>query len=110
MSDLVTRLETMLNSGQDNLLLRFGLGKAYAEQALYDKAIVHLERALQLDPNHSSSGFWLGRSYFEAGNLIKAHEVFISALATAQARGDNQTIKMIYVFLRRIDKQRNVCH
>ncbi|MEZ2720745.1 tetratricopeptide repeat protein [Paenalcaligenes hominis] len=108
MSDLVTRLETMLNSGQDNLLLRFGLGKAYAEQHSYDKAIMHLERALELDPNHSSSGFWLGRSHFEAGNMSKAQEVLATARATAQTRGDNQTIKMIDVFLRRINKQQNI--
>ena len=108
MSDLVTRLEDMLNTGQDNLLLRFGLGKAYAEQEQYEKAIMHLKRALELDPTHSSSGFWLGRSYFEVGDLTKAHDVFETARITAETHGDIQTVKMIDVFLRRIAKQRSV--
>ena len=50
MGPLIERLENMLASGNDNLLLRYSLGKAYAEQEAYDQAIAHLEQAVKFDP------------------------------------------------------------
>lgn len=63
MDPLIKRLEKMLASGNDNLLLRFSLGKAYADMELYDQAISHLAQAVIFDPMHSSSWFWLGRAH-----------------------------------------------
>lgn len=60
-SPLIQRLEAMLAAGNDNLLLRFGLGKAYAEAEQFEQAILHFEQAILLDATHSSSWFGLGR-------------------------------------------------
>src|SRR5690606_5646724 len=104
MSPLIQRLEAMLEAGTDNLLLRFGLGKAYAEMQQYDQAIAHLKQAIQFDAMHSSSWFWLGRAQFEHGMLDDAEKTLDKAVQVATEKGDSQTVKMAQVFLRRVKK------
>lgn len=104
MNPLIQRLEKMLEAGSDNLLLRFGLGKAYAEMQQYDQAIAHLERAVVFDPMHSSSWFWLGRAQYEHGRFDDAERNLDKAVQVASERKDSQTVKMAQVFLRRIGK------
>src|SRR5690625_6019554 len=59
------RLFGMLDQGHDNLLLRFGLGKALTEDGQADQAITHLLKAVEFDETHASSWFWLGRAYLD---------------------------------------------
>jgi tetratricopeptide (TPR) repeat protein len=106
MSPLIQRLEAMLEAGTDNLLLRFGLGKAYAEVQQYDRAISHLQQAVLFDPMHSSSWFWLGRAQYEHGMLDEAQKTLDKAVQVATEKGDSQTVKMAQVFLRRVGKAR----
>ena len=106
MSPLIQRLEKMLEAGNDNLLLRFGLGKAYAEMQQYDQAISHLEQAVVFDAMHSSSWFWLGRAQYEDGRLDDAEKTLDKAVQVATQKGDSQTVKMAEVFLRRVKKAR----
>ncbi len=106
MDPLIERLETMLESGNDNLLLRFSLGKAYTEMQRYDQAITHLEQAVVFDPTHSSSWFWLGRAQYEHDKLGQAQENLDKAVEVATEKGDQQTVKMAQVFLRRVQKAR----
>ena len=106
MSPLIQRLEKMLEAGTDNLLLRFGLGKAYAEMQQYDQAISHLEHAVVFDAMHSSSWFWLGRAQYEDGRLDEAEKTLDKAVEVATQKGDSQTVKMAEVFLRRVRKAR----
>lgn len=104
MSALITRLEQMLASGNDNLLLRFGLGQAYAQAQDWLAAQTHLLVAVEQDPLHSGSWFWLGRVQFEAGLVEQARASLNQAVQVAGQQGDNQTVKMAQVFLRRLDK------
>lgn len=106
MSPLIQRLEAMLEAGTDNLLLRFGLGKAYAEMQEYDRAIPHLEQAVSFDAMHSSSWFWLGRAQYEHGMLDEAEKTLEKTVQVATEKGDSQTVKMAQVFLRRVKKAR----
>jgi hypothetical protein len=41
---LANNLETMLARGQDNALVRYGLGNEYLKRKEFDKAAVHLRR------------------------------------------------------------------
>lgn len=107
MSPLIQRLEKMLEAGNDNLLLRFGLGKAYAEMQQYEQAISHLEQAVLFDAMHSSSWFWLGRAQYEHGRLDDAEKSLEKTVQVATEKGDSQTVKMAQVFLRRIKKAGN---
>jgi len=45
----IEALQKMLDQGQDNLLLRFGLGQALLKDGQTTEAIIHLEKALEVD-------------------------------------------------------------
>lgn len=73
------RLFGMLDQGHDNLLLRFGLGKALTEDGQADQAITHLLKAVEFDETHASSWFWLGRAYLDDEQYDQAEQAFEQA-------------------------------
>ncbi|AHV93458.1 tetratricopeptide repeat protein [Bordetella holmesii] len=105
MQGLTERLEAMLAKGQDNMLLRFSLGKAYVEAQRYALAIAHLRTALAFDPNYSIAWKWLGRALLESGDAAGARQAWESGTQAARSHGDQQLIKELTVFLRRLEKQ-----
>ncbi len=105
MQGLTERLESMLAKGQDNMLLRFSLGKAYAEAQRHAPAIEHLRAALAFDPKYSVAWKWLGCALLEAGDAAGARQAWESGMEAARGHGDQQVIKELTVFLRRIEKQ-----
>ena len=68
MQGMTERLEAMLAKGTDNMLLRFSLGKAYAEQDCYGDAERHLRVALEFDPDYSVAWKWLGKACLGQGD------------------------------------------
>jgi len=98
------RLLAMLDQGHDNLLLRFGLGKALVEDDKATEAVPHLLKAVEFDETHASSWFWLGRAYLQDEDYPQAQEAFTQARKHAQEKGEQQTVKMVDVFERRLKK------
>ncbi|WMD22520.1 hypothetical protein RAS12_09125 [Achromobacter seleniivolatilans] len=105
MEGMIERLEAMLAKGTDNMLLRFSLGKAYAEQDCFQEACEHLRAALVFDPAYSVAWKWLGKACLGLGDKDGAREAWNSGLQAAQARGDKQVEKELQVFIKRLDKQ-----
>ncbi|MGV2905258.1 tetratricopeptide repeat protein [Achromobacter sp. AGC25] len=105
MEGMIERLEAMLAKGTDNMLLRFSLGKAYAEQDCFREAEPHLRAALAFDPAYSVAWKWLGKACQGQGNLDGARAAWTAGLEAAQARGDKQVEKELQVFIKRLDKQ-----
>ncbi|MBV7485995.1 tetratricopeptide repeat protein [Bordetella sp. BOR01] len=108
MDGLIERLEAMLAQGQDNLLLRFSLGKAYAEREAYGTAIPHLRAALAFDPGYSVAWKWLGKAQQGQGDLAGARASWQAGVDAAQARGDQQVVKELQVFLKRLDRAQHM--
>ena len=104
MDDLVKRLEAMLAKGQNNAMLRLSLGKAYTEQEQYDVAAPHLRAALELDPQYSVASKWLGKALQGQGDIAGARQAWQNGIEAAQTRGDQQIIKELQVFLKRLDR------
>lgn len=104
MREMIDRLETMLAKGADNMLLRFSLGKAYAEQECYGDAETHLRASLVFDPAYSVAWKWLGKACLGRGDKAGARAAWESGLKAAQARGDKQVEKELLVFIKRLDK------
>jgi len=102
--DLSKRLEAMLAKGQDNLLLRFSLGKAYAEREEYAAAISHLRAALDFDPGYSVAWKWLGKALQGQGDLAGAKAAWQAGVDAAHAHGNQQLVKELQVFLKRLDR------
>jgi predicted Zn-dependent protease len=104
MEGMIERLEGMLAKGTDNMLLRFSLGKAYAEQDCFREAEEHLRASLAFDPAYSVAWKWLGKACLGRGDKAGARAAWESGLQAAHARGDQQVVKELQVFIRRLDK------
>ena len=99
----IENLKKMLDSGQDNPLLRFGLGSAYLKAGEVEQAIEHLAHAVELDPEYSAAWKLYGKALVQAGDG-RAAEVLNRGIAVAEAQGDVQAVKEMQVFLRRLEK------
>ena len=99
------RLEAMLAAGQDNPLLRFGLGNNYCNEKAWPRAIEHLKALLEQDANHSAGWKLLGRALAADGQTDEAIAVYQQGLEVAAANGDKQVVREIEVFLRKLEKQ-----
>ncbi|MCY1210517.1 hypothetical protein D9M72_222100 [compost metagenome] len=104
MEGMIERLEAMLAKGTDNMLLRFSLGKAYAEQDCFREAEEHLRASLAFDPAYSVAWKWLGKACLGRGDKAGARAAWESGLKAAHDRGDQQVVKELQVFLKRLDK------
>ena len=100
----VNALLKMLESGQDNLLLRFGLGQTLLKQGEARQAIQHLQKAVEFDPQHSAAWKLLGRALAEQGDPAGAASAWRHGIEAAAARGDVQAAKEMRVFLKRLEK------
>jgi tetratricopeptide (TPR) repeat protein len=95
-------LETMLQSGQDNALLRFTLGQAFMRHNKYEQAISHFAIAVELDPNYTAAWKNYARALEKAGKLNQAIKAYTFGLKVAEKNGDMQALKEMRVFLQRI--------
>lgn len=102
---LVENLESMLASGRDDALLRFSLGNAYLAQEPA-RAVEHLARAVELDPDYSAAWKIYGKALTAAGRDEDAAAAYRNGIEAATRNGDIQAAKEMGVFLRRLQRQR----
>ena len=100
----IETLQKLLDQGQDNLLLRFGLGQALLKDGQISEAIIHFEKALEFDPAHSASRKLLGKAYATNGDSDKAIEIYSKGIELTEQKGDIQAAKEMKVFLKRLLK------
>ncbi len=98
----IENLEKMLSSGQDNAMLRFGLGNAYYQAHDFHSAATHLEKAVSLDPDYSAAWKLLGKSLTECKETDRAVKAFEKGITCAEKKGDIQAAKEMKVFLKRL--------
>ena len=101
MSDLIERLEGMLENGEDNALLRFSLGNAYLSNDP-NTASTHLRRALEFDPQYSAAWKNLGKALSDSGDQSAAITTYRRGIEVAEGKGDKQAAKEMQVFLKRL--------
>lgn len=97
-------LQKMLENGQDNLLLRFGLGQALLKQGDYTSAINHFEKSLEFDPQHSAAWKLLGKALAGNEQIEQARIAYQQGIKVAESKGDIQAVKEMRVFLKRLEK------
>lgn len=98
---VIDNFENMLAQGQDNALLRFGLGQAYLKEQQAEAAIEHLRKALEHDRQYSAAWKLLGQAYSEAGRTEEAKASYEQGIQRAETKGDMQAAKEMRVFLKR---------
>lgn len=104
MTGLAERLSARLEAGADSHVLRFALGTDCLKRGDNPAAIVHLARAVALDPDYSAAWVQLGRARFVAGLTQEACTAWQSGIAAAERRGDIQSARQMQVFLKRASK------
>jgi len=101
---LVDNLEAMLEGGRDDALLRFSLGSALLDKQRPGEALVHLQKAVTHDPGYSAAWKLLGQAQLASGNAPEAADTYRKGIAAASKKGDQQAMKEMQVFLRRLEK------
>ncbi len=92
----------MLADGKDSTLLRFSLGHVYLQASDYAKSAMHLEVAVEKDPNYSAAWKLLGKAYAAMKDADRARAAFDSGIAAAERQGDKQAAKEMQVFRKRL--------
>jgi Tfp pilus assembly protein PilF len=100
---MIERLESMLASGKDGALLRFGLGSEYLKAGSPERAAMHLREAVSKDPGYSAAWKLLGKA-LEALDAQAAAQTYRHGIAAAESRGDKQAAREMAVFLRRLER------
>ncbi len=95
-------LEKMLAQGQDNALLRYTLGSICLKEKAYESAAEHLQRALEMDEQHSASWKLYAKALTQLGRTDKAIAAYDQGIAVAEAKGDVQAVKEMQVFRKRL--------
>ncbi len=101
---ITDNLEKLLAAGQDNAMVRFGLGNAYLQQQEYAQAIEHLRAALAHDRHYSAAWKLYAKALAAAGLDGEAIAAYQDGIAIAEAKGDIQAAKEMKVFLKRLTK------
>ena len=94
----------MLARGQDNALLRYGLGVEYLKLKQYEKSIEHLHKAIAHDGNYSAAWKFLGQALAAANRTQEAVKAYERGIGIAEEKGDKQTAREMRVFLKRLRK------
>lgn len=100
----IEALRKLLAKGQDNAMLRFGLGKALLDSGDPEEACEHLRACVAHDPDYSAAWKLLGNAWHRRGEHNAAREAWHEALAAAARKGDKQTEREVQVFLKKLDK------
>jgi len=101
---ILDNLEAMLARGQDNALVRYGIGAEYLKLNQFDKAAEHLRQAVEKDPKYSAAWKLLGKALADAGHKDEAIRAYESGIKVAEEKGDKQAAKEMAVFLKRLQK------
>jgi len=103
MSDkIITNLQSMLDQGQDNALVRFSLGNAYLNSKDYEQAIEHLAQAIKHDSEYSAAWKLYGKALAGAGKNDEAITAYQQGIMIAENKGDIQAAKEMKIFLKRL--------
>ena len=94
----------MLDAGKDGALLRYSLGNEYTKAGDAETAVLHLRRAVELDPDYTAAWKLLGRALADSGHRDEALTAYTAGIAVAIRRGDKQAQKEMQVFARRIER------
>ena len=103
-SAALSSFERMLASGKDGAMLRYSLGNEYLKADDAHAALVHLERAVELDPLYTAAWKLYGKALLAAGRDDDALVAWRRGIDVARGKGDRQAEKEMSVFARRIEK------
>ena len=100
----INKFLSLLESGNDNALLRYSLGNEYFKINDFDNAIIHLDKSVELNPDYSAAWKMYAKALVESGQKEKAIKTYEQGISVAKKNGDMQVAKEMNVFLNRLQK------
>jgi Tfp pilus assembly protein PilF len=101
----IDTFQALLDKGNDNALLRYSLGNEYFKENKYEQAILHLEKAIELDPKHSAAWKLYAKALAANQQTAEAINAYEKGIVIAETNGDIQSAKEMNVFLKRLNKE-----
>ena len=98
----LAQFEKMLAAGNDSALLRFSLGSELLNAGNAAAAVEHLRAAVAADPSYSAAWKQLGKALVRIDDRKGAMAAFEQGIAAATAKGDQQAMREMTVFLKRL--------
>jgi len=98
-------LESMLEAGRDDALLRYTLGNEFLKSGEPAVAAAHLRKAVQHDPGYTAAWRQLGKALEGSGDVSGALDAWEKGAIVAAASGDVQAGREMAVFARRLKKK-----
>ncbi len=102
---MIEGLEKLLKQGKDSPELRFGLGNAYLNDQQPQQAELHLRACVQQKPDYSAAWKLLAKALQQQQQLQAALDTYRQGITIAEQQGDEQTLKEMQVFYKRLQKQ-----
>ncbi len=102
MTELSSRLEAELERGRDSSLLRFALARSLMASGAAEKALVHLDAAVEMSPTYSAAWGQLGKCKELLGDTEGAVAAWLTGSRTSLDNGDIQAHRQMEVWLRRM--------
>lgn len=103
MSNIET-FKSLLEKGNDNALLRYSLGNEYLKESNFEEAIIHLNKAIELNENYSAAWKLYAKALAENNQSEEAINAYEKGIEIAENNGDKQAVKEMQVFLKRLKK------
>lgn len=101
---ILDNLLSLLATGRDSALLRYGLGGEYLKADNPTEALPHLAQAVTLDPDYSAAWKLYGKALAATDQPEAACRAFTQGIAVAEAKGDVQAVREMRVFLKRAQR------
>jgi predicted Zn-dependent protease len=99
-------IEKLIDQGRDGYEARLAAGQARLKGGDLAQAIDHLEKATDFRPDQTMAWQELGRARNESEDAAGAREAWQRGLEAARTNGDKQAEKVMMVWLRRLDRDR----
>ncbi len=100
----INTFKSLLEKGNDNALLRYSLGNEYLKESNFEEAIIHLNKAIELNENYSGAWKLYAKALAENNQNEKAINAYEKGIKVAEVNGDKQAVKEMQVFLKRLKK------
>ncbi len=98
----IQRLREIAESGPDDPLTFFLLGRELMEVGQYEQAAQALERTVILDNQYTAAYRFLGDCHRLGGDSRQARATYEKGIAVAESTGDLQAGKEMLVFLKKL--------